>query len=162
MNSIYYQPYECPIGKVRLRASDEGLLALEHWNQQEQLPDSWIASDSHPILLQARSELDEYFALKRQVFSTPLAPIGTAFQRRVWDALLEIPFGETCSYSDIAHAIGNSKAVRAVGLANGKNPLSIFIPCHRVIGKNGKLTGYAGGISIKETLLRLEGEPELF
>ena len=100
MNSIYYQPYECPIGKVRLRANDEGLLALEHWNQQEQLPDCWVASDSHPILLQARSELDEYFTLKRQVFSTPLAPKGTAFQRRVWDALLEIPFGETCSYSE--------------------------------------------------------------
>jgi len=102
-------------------------------------------------------QLEEYFAGTRMVFDLPLAPQGTAFQLRVWKALLEIPFGRAVSYSDIANAIGNPKAVRAVGLANGRNPIPVVIPCHRVIGKDGSLTGYGGGLPIKEKLLALEG-----
>lgn len=102
-------------------------------------------------------QLEDYFAGRRKVFDLRLAPQGTAFQLRVWNALLEIPFGQAVSYSDIAIAVGNPNAVRAVGLANGRNPIPIVIPCHRVIGKDGTLTGYGGGLPIKQKLLALEG-----
>ncbi len=102
-------------------------------------------------------QLEEYFAGRREDFDLPLSPQGTPFQRRVWQALTKIPFGKAVSYSDIAHRIGNPNAVRAVGLANGRNPIPIVIPCHRVIGKDGSLTGYGGGLPIKEKLLALEG-----
>lgn len=102
-------------------------------------------------------QLEEYFAGTRRDFDLPLAPSGTAFQKSVWQSLLEIPFGKAVSYSDIARAIGNPNAVRAVGLANGRNPIPIVIPCHRVIGKDGSLTGYGGGLPIKQKLLTLEG-----
>lgn len=102
-------------------------------------------------------QLEEYFSGKREVFDLPLSPRGTAFQLRVWKSLQNIPFGKTVSYSDIAHDIRNPNAVRAVGLANGRNPIPIIIPCHRVIGKDGSLTGYGGGLPIKEKLLALEG-----
>ncbi|HEX6928917.1 MAG TPA: methylated-DNA--[protein]-cysteine S-methyltransferase [Gammaproteobacteria bacterium] len=102
-------------------------------------------------------QLEEYFAGKRRDFDLPLAPHGTAFQQRVWNALLKIPFGKAVSYSDIAQRIGNPNAVRAVGLANGRNPIPVIIPCHRVIGKDGSLTGYGGGLPIKKKLLALEG-----
>jgi methylated-DNA-[protein]-cysteine S-methyltransferase len=110
----------------------------------------------HPVLKQAKRELDEYFTGTRTEFNLPLAALGTAFQQKVWQALITIPFGETWSYQDLADAIGNPKAVRAVGLANGKNPISIIVPCHRVIGKSGKLTGYAGGVERKAWLLKHE------
>ena len=100
--------------------------------------------------------MTEYFEGERKTFETPLTPIGTSFQLEVWQALQTIPYAETASYSDIADKINNPKAVRAVGAANGKNPLSIFIPCHRIVGKNGKLTGYAGGLDNKSTLLNIE------
>jgi methylated-DNA-[protein]-cysteine S-methyltransferase len=102
------------------------------------------------------SQLTEYFAARRQQFDLPLAPAGTPFQQRVWAALLEIPYGQTTSYGELASRIGRQSASRAVGLANGSNPLPIVIPCHRVIGANGKLTGYGGGLPIKERLLALE------
>jgi methylated-DNA-[protein]-cysteine S-methyltransferase len=101
--------------------------------------------------------LTEYFEGRRRVFELPLAPAGTPFQLRVWNALLDIPYGETISYGELAAQIGDRSASRAVGLANGSNPLPIVIPCHRVIGSNGKLTGYGGGLPIKERLLTLEG-----
>ncbi len=104
----------------------------------------------------AFQQLSEYFNKERQVFDLPLAPQGTAFQQRVWRALQQIPYGQTRSYKDIALAINNPKAYRAVGMANNKNPLMIFIPCHRVIGSNHRLVGYAGGLDIKEELLALE------
>ena len=148
---------ETPIGNLRLRASNEGLLAIDHVNQQGgELADDWAEDAEHPILAQALEELAAYFNGSLTKFACPLAPGGTVFQQRVWDALQEIPYGETRSYSDIAHSIGNPKSVRAVGLANGKNPISIFIPCHRVIGKNGKLVGYAGGVEVKTKLLDIE------
>jgi methylated-DNA-[protein]-cysteine S-methyltransferase len=102
------------------------------------------------------SQLEEYFEGKRRAFDLPLAPQGTPFQQRVWRALLDIPYGETISYGELASRIGNKAASRAVGLANGSNPLPIVIPCHRVIGSNGKLTGYGGGLPIKQQLLALE------
>ena len=112
---------------------------------------------NHPILAKARQQLEEYFAKERTVFDIPLGlEDGTLFQRSVWQQLLPIPFGRTCSYGDIARAIGKPDAVRAVGAANGRNPLSIIVPCHRVIGQNGSLTGYAGGLEIKKMLLDLE------
>lgn len=113
------------------------------------------ASDT-PLLRQAAQELQEYFAGRRKAFSVPLHPHGTAFQKACWQALLQIPYGEVRSYQQQAQAIGNPKACRAVGMANHRNPLPIFIPCHRVVGKRGSLTGYAGGLAIKEQLLNIE------
>ena len=153
---VYYTHEETPIGRIRLRACDRGLIALDHINQQEPLDEEWVMDESHPILVQAISELSEYFEGKRKTFETPLAPRGTGFQLEVWQALQAIPYAETASYSDIADEINNPKAVRAVGSANGKNPLSIFIPCHRIVGKNGSLTGYAGGLDNKSILLKIE------
>lgn len=114
--------------------------------------------DSCPVLEQAAGELDEYFCGKRREFSVQLRADGTEFQRSVWDELTEIPYGETASYADIAERIGNPKGCRAVGGANNRNPLPVFIPCHRVIGKNGSPVGYAGGMERKVFLLRLERE----
>ncbi|MBU3160256.1 methylated-DNA--[protein]-cysteine S-methyltransferase [Clostridium frigoris] len=110
------------------------------------------------LLKGANRQLQEYFSGKRKVFDLPLAPSGTEFQQKVWHALREIPYGKTNSYKDIAKNIGNIKAARAVGMANNKNPILIFIPCHRVIGSNGKLVGYAGGLDVKEKLLNIEKE----
>ena len=152
----HYTHHHTPIGKIRLRANDEGLLALDHTNQQSNLDSTWTKNSDHPVLQQAIAELNEYFAGMRQTFQTPLNPQGTPFQLSVWQALTMVPFGETVSYSHIANAINKPKAVRAVGAANGRNPLSIFIPCHRIVGKNGTLTGYAGGLNVKTILLDLE------
>lgn len=113
---------------------------------------------STPLLDQAARELTEYFEGKRQTFSVPLAPRGTAFQQAVWDALKTIPYGKTQSYGGVAQQIGKPKAARAVGMANHKNPLPVFIPCHRVIGADGRLTGYGGGLPVKEFLLALEAK----
>jgi len=113
-------------------------------------------SDEHAVLNQTKLQLEEYFSGRRTQFDLPLAAKGTDFQQSVWQALCKIPYGETWSYQQLADEIGNPKAVRAVGLANGKNPISVIVPCHRVIGKNGKLTGYAGGVETKEKLLQLE------
>lgn len=140
---------ESPIGPLTIASDGESITALRFGDQTHAL-------SSCPVLEQAATELTEYFSGKRRVFSVPLHAQGTDFQRSVWLALQEIPYGETASYSQIAAMIGKSAACRAVGSANHCNPLPIFIPCHRVIGKNGTLTGYAGGIPIKEFLLRLE------
>ena len=115
-----------------------------------------IAVRANPLLLEAERQICLYLAGKLTAFSLPLAPRGTPFMRSVWDALCAIPYGKTASYSDIAAAVGNPKAVRAVGLANNRNPIPIIIPCHRVIGKNGSLTGYAGGLDLKWRLLENE------
>jgi methylated-DNA-[protein]-cysteine S-methyltransferase len=112
---------------------------------------------THPLLVEAERQLAEYFAGRRQRFALPLDPSGTTFQRDVWDALQTIPFGETRSYAQIAKQIGQPRAVRAVGAANGRNPLSIVVPCHRVVGSTGALTGFAGGLAVKARLLALEG-----
>ena len=111
----------------------------------------------HPVLVEAAHQLEQYFAGQRRAFTLKLDFAGTAFQRRVWNALLTIPFGQTRSYGQIARQIGNPTAMRAVGAANGRNPISIVAPCHRVIGSTGKLTGFAGGLDVKAYLLALEG-----
>jgi methylated-DNA-[protein]-cysteine S-methyltransferase len=113
--------------------------------------------DAHPILRQAAAELREYFAGRRRQFNVPVAPAGTAFQLEVWAALTTIPYGTTWSYAHLARAIGHPQAVRAVGAANGANPIGIIIPCHRVIGSDGSLTGFGGGLPLKRRLLELEG-----
>ncbi len=151
-----YTYYQCPLGKITIQTNDKGLLGIWFPIQTTQPEDLGLQNDEHPILCQAVTELNEYFNGSRTEFSLPIAATGTEFQKSVWRALTTIPFGTTSSYQDIANAIGNPKAVRAVGMANGKNPTSIVVPCHRVIGKNGSLSGYAGGIESKRALLDLE------
>lgn len=111
-----------------------------------------------PLLFEAAGQLDEYFKGRRRAFDLPLAPFGTEFQLRVWAELRRIPYGETCFYAQMAEALGQPGASRAVGQANNRNPLAIIIPCHRVLGRDGHLTGYAGGVEIKEYLLKLEDD----
>jgi methylated-DNA-[protein]-cysteine S-methyltransferase len=115
-----------------------------------------------PLIKEAAKQLGEYFGYKRKTFDLPLAPRGTEFQKKVWDALLDIPYGETRGYGEIAAIIGNPKASRAVGMANNRNPIVIIIPCHRVIGADGSLTGFGGGLEIKQKLLDFEAERGLF
>lgn len=148
-----------PVGELTLIASDKGLAAILWENDDParvRLAPRAEAAD-HPVLEEAAWQLAAYFAGKRTSFDLPLDFHGTDFQKRVWAALLAIPFGETRSYAQIARAIGSPTAFRAVGAANGRNPISIVAPCHRVIGTNGTLTGFAGGLEAKEYLLRLEG-----
>ncbi|ERK18311.1 MAG: methylated-DNA--[protein]-cysteine S-methyltransferase [Pantoea sp.] len=151
-----------PVGDLTLIASNKGLSAILWENEGSQrVPLKPISrDDQHPILCETERQLGEYFAGQRQQFDLPYDTVGTEFQKKVWQALITIPFGETRSYRQIAEQIGNPKAVRAVGAANGKNPLSIVAPCHRVIGSNGKLTGFAGGLPVKAFLLELEGMPK--
>jgi len=148
-----------PVGRLQLVASDAGLAAILWQNDRPNRVGLDIETEdtSHPVLRETERQLREYFGGQRSRFDLPLDPRGTAFQRKVWGALLTIPFGETRSYQQIAIQVGNPKAVRAVGAANGRNPLSIVAPCHRVIGSNGKLTGFAGGLETKAYLLALEG-----
>ena len=147
------------VGKLKLVASDKGLAAILWENDKPARVRLGTLSEdkNHPILLQAERELAEYLDGKRKTFSVRLDPAGTPFQNKVWDALRAIPFGETRSYGTIAKQIGNVKAVRAVGAATGRNPISVMVPCHRVIGASGSLTGFAGGLKTKEYLLALEG-----
>lgn len=158
--ALFYKMMASPVGTLKLVATDKGLAAIlwENDNPLRVRLNEPERDDAHPILIETERQLGEYFAGDRQSFSLPLEFEGTEFQTKVWRALLAIPFGETRSYSDIAVEIGEPKAVRAVGAANGKNPLSIVAPCHRVIGANGKLTGFAGGLETKAQLLALEGK----
>lgn len=152
----YYTSFTSPLGQIIMQSDDHGLLGVWFETQTTQPEVLGEYTDNHPILTNTIKQLQEYFAGERQQFDLPLAAKGTEFQQKVWHALSKIPYGETWSYQDLANAIDNPKAVRAVGLANGKNPISVIVPCHRVIGKNGKLTGYAGGVERKEKLLKLE------
>ena len=148
-----------PVGTLTLVASERGLAAILWENDRPgrvRLADMREESD-HALLHEAEAQLTTYFAGGRTTFDLPLDMTGTDFQKRVWAALLTIPFGQTRSYGDIARAIGSPLAVRAVGAANGRNPVSIVAPCHRVIGGNGTLTGFAGGLEAKRFLLAHEG-----
>jgi len=154
-----YKTVPSPVGELTLVASDKGLTAIL-WENDD--PDRVRLADrteqpDHPILVETARQLGEYFAGKRSAFDLPLDFHGTDFQKRVWAQLLAIPFGETRSYGEIARALGQPTASRAVGAANGKNPISIVAPCHRVVGTNGSLTGFAGGLAAKQRLLALEG-----
>ena len=148
---------DSPVGPLRLAASDAALLAIEfHENRHPVRRDAqWIEGDN-AVLRQAERELGEYFAGTRRTFDLPLDPRGTPFQRLVWHALARIPFGQIWRYRDLARHVGKPAATRAVGAANGRNPLPIVLPCHRVIGTDGTLTGFGGGLGTKAFLLRLE------
>ena len=146
-----------PIGDLLLVEENELLLEIGFTTgKRPSQPPKDAKEDATPFANAIR-QLEEYFSGRRKDFELPLSPQGTAFQQRVWKALTTIPFGKAVSYSDIARDIGNPSAMRAVGLANGRNPIPIVIPCHRVIGKDGSLTGYGGGLPIKQKLLALEG-----
>jgi methylated-DNA-[protein]-cysteine S-methyltransferase len=159
MKQHVYKTMDSPVGKLTLVASSEGLAAILWENDRPGRVRLTLDAqdDTHPVLLEAERQLGEYFGGRRKTFALKLDLAGTAFQRKVWNALLTIPFGETRSYAQIARQIGSPAAVRAVGAANGKNPVSIVAPCHRVIGSTGKLTGFAGGLDVKAHLLSLEG-----
>ncbi|HET6655290.1 MAG TPA: methylated-DNA--[protein]-cysteine S-methyltransferase [Gammaproteobacteria bacterium] len=155
---MYFCYMNSPVGKLLLAGDNEGLkLVSFETGRHVQQPQADWRQDEGP-LRPAMRQLDEYFAGERRDFDLPLQPQGTAFQQSVWRALCDIPYGETESYGTLAKRIGKPKAVRAVGASNGLNPLPIVIPCHRVIGANGSLTGYGGGLEIKQKLLALESE----
>jgi methylated-DNA-[protein]-cysteine S-methyltransferase len=148
-----------PLGDVLLAATEQGLAGVWFVHRQEHMPDSsqWTTDETHPTLIAAAQQLHDYFSGQRQSFDLPLQPAwGTAFQRAVWQALQRIPYGRTSTYGDIARDIGNPNAVRAVGAAIGQNPHTIVVPCHRVVGANGSLTGFAGGLDRKTFLLAHE------
>jgi len=149
---------DSPVGKLKLIASDDGLVAVlwENDNPRRVRLSESLENESHPILVETQRQLGEYFGGKRNSFSVPLDMRGTRFQKKVWAALRSIPFGETRSYGQLARQLGNPRASRAVGGANGRNPLSIIVPCHRVIGSDGQLSGFAGGLNVKAHLLELE------
>jgi len=150
---------DSPVGALKLIASDRGLAVLVWDDEKDHRVPALVAehSDDHPVLVDAERQLAEYFAGTRTSFTVKLDFAGTDFQREVWNALLTIPYGETRSYGQIARQIGKPDAVRAVGAANGRNPISIITPCHRVIGSTGKLTGFGGGLPVKAQLLAHEG-----
>lgn len=150
---------DSPVGRLTLVATDDGLAGILWENDRPGRVRLEVAAEdpTHPVLTETERQLEEYFSGTRTQFALTLDIAGTPFQRKVWDALLTIPFGETRSYGQIASQIGSPGAVRAVGAANGSNPVSIVAPCHRVIGAGGQLTGFAGGLDAKAQLLALEG-----
>jgi len=162
--SIVQTTVASPLGPIVIAATDKGLAGLWFAENQRYLPleltgpAAWPEDASHPVLQQASQQLGDYFAGERSHFDLPLdLRCGTAFQQSVWQALVAIPHGEITSYGEISRRIGHPAAVRAVGGAIGRNPVSIIVPCHRVTGRSGALTGYAGGLDRKTALLRLEG-----
>lgn len=144
-----YSVITTPIGNIKIEEQDEKITGISYTEERPSY------ADTH-VLKEAQKQLNEYFEGRRKIFNLPLNPAGTEFQHKVWSALKEIPYGEIRTYKQIAEQIGNPSACRAVGMANHKNPIMIVVPCHRVIGSNGALTGYASGIDIKEKLLDLE------
>lgn len=163
----YYKEMGSPVGRLKIVASDNGLAAVlwEDDNPKRIRVRTYVEDNSHPVLIEAERQLKEYFEGRRTSFSLVLDPVGTEFQREVWKALSTIPYGETRSYTDVARQIGHANAVRAVGAANGRNPISIVVPCHRVIGSSGELRGFAGGLEAKAALLSMEriknGKPQM-
>ncbi|UQY45394.1 methylated-DNA--[protein]-cysteine S-methyltransferase [Erwinia sp. PK3-005] len=159
--SYYSKKMASPVGELTLFASERGLAAVLWPNELRRIRLAPVTEDPHyPLLLEAERQLNAYFNGELRQFTVPLDFVGTEFQKKVWQALVAIPYGETRSYAEIARAIGHPAAVRAVGAANGRNPVSIIAPCHRVIGSNGKLTGFAGGLEAKAFLLAIE-KPDL-
>ncbi|SHN22313.1 methylated-DNA--[protein]-cysteine S-methyltransferase [Gracilibacillus kekensis] len=164
---MYYTEYESPLGILTLISQENYLIRMEFgsFEDKHQKINKWLSKNMLPLELKKDQvpfqdileQLNEYFYQKRRTFTIPYKFYGTSFQQKVWEALAtQVPYGTTCSYQEIAHIVGSPKAVRAVGGANNQNPISIIVPCHRIIGKSGKLVGYGGGIDKKEFLLRLE------
>ncbi|MBI3231409.1 MAG: methylated-DNA--[protein]-cysteine S-methyltransferase [Burkholderiales bacterium] len=156
---IYYLNHHSALGEIKIASSEKGLCSVrfpDHAHWQTEREQGWQERRDHAILQRAVQQLDEYLAGQRQHFELPLDAGGTPFQQRVWQALLSIPYGQTSNYGALAQQIGQPKAARPLGAANGRNPLSIIVPCHRVIGSNGDLVGYAGGLERKRFLLALE------
>lgn len=158
---ITYTELDSPVGKLLLAATDQGLCGI-YFEQHRHFKgkDGWVRDPAHTIVRQAARQLQEFFAGNRTDFDLPLDLQGTPFQQEVWQQLLRIPYGATVSYGDHAKAVGRPKAARAVGAAIGRNPVSIIVPCHRVVGSNGSLTDYAGGLERKRSLLELESRQE--
>ncbi|HKU71724.1 MAG TPA: methylated-DNA--[protein]-cysteine S-methyltransferase [Burkholderiales bacterium] len=160
----YYDFYDSPHGQMLLVANDEGLAGI-YFDGQKYFPTvatEWQQDPKRPVLAQAKRELAEYFAGKRKRFEVALAPDGTAFQKAVWKAISTVQFGETITYAELACRAGASGSSRAAGAATGRNPITIIVPCHRIVGSTGSLTGYAGGLERKRALLALESEvPDL-
>ena len=154
MSAVSYSMIPSPIGRLLLVARGEALVELRFPNEPRDIDESWARGSA--FLTDVSKQIQSYFANRLTVFDVELVPEGTTFQRAVWNALLTLPYGQTCSYGAIAKQIGKPAAVRAVGAANGRNPIPILIPCHRVIGSNGKLTGFGGGLPTKRLLLDLE------
>ena len=150
---IYISNLDSPLGVISIESNGEAILSVGFGARE-------ATKENCPLNRLAQEQLREYFEGKRREFTLPLAPKGTPFYQKVWQALLQIPYGETRSYGQIAAQIGNPKASRAVGMANHNNPIAIVIPCHRVIGTNGRLVGYASGLDVKEALLKLEQDME--
>ena len=154
-----------PIGKLHLIASDQALLCLAFDQNSDACLDRMtvcqLSERENPVIIQAKLELGEYFEGKRRSFSVPIEPQGTQFQQRAWQVLRNIPFGTTISYQQQARELGQAAAVRATGTANGRNPIAIIVPCHRVVRSDGTLGGYAGGVEIKAGLLDLEARQKL-
>lgn len=161
----YFEYINSPMGPVRVSANEEAVTECYFCGESDEVLKFYFRSvpeeTGNPVTHEAARQLKEYFAGRRKVFDLPLAPAGTTFQKQVWDGLLSIPYGELQTYGDIARLIGNPKAFRAVGQANGRNPIGILIPCHRVVANGGKLGGYTGGLKYKEFLLELEGSRSL-
>ncbi|MGH7203666.1 MAG: methylated-DNA--[protein]-cysteine S-methyltransferase [Candidatus Levyibacteriota bacterium] len=159
---MIYTIFSSPLGNILVTSDGETIIKFSFVGQKyfEKIPKEWENNAEHRLLREVKRQTDEYFSGKRRQFELPLSTKGTAFQKKVWQALETIPYGQVTSYGEIARRIGNPKAVRAVGTAIGRNPIGIIIPCHRVIGTNGTLTGYAGGLDRKQTLLKLEGLPK--
>ena len=146
-----------PIGTVRIVERGQSIVRLDLGPKAPFEPLEGVVEQQPPLLQRAFKQLEEYLAGTRESFDLPLAPEGTPFQRKVWDALLQIPYGQTRSYRQIAEAVDSPRGFRAVGMANNRNPIAVFIPCHRVVGADGSMVGYGGGLPIKEALLKLEG-----
>ena len=156
--TVKWNRFPSPLGPMLVIASDEGLLGIHFEGERHEpvLHDAWLHDPDDPLLLRAQTELDEYFAGSRRDFDLPLAAVGTAFQRDVWRAIAGVPFGATISYRELALRAGRPQSVRAAGAATGRNPWTIVVPCHRIVGTDGSLTGYAAGLGRKRELLALE------
>jgi methylated-DNA-[protein]-cysteine S-methyltransferase len=157
MNMLAYDNYESPQGPMLITATPKGLAGV-YFKGQKHFPKKrdWRRDMRHPVLRKARRELEEYFAGRRTRFAVPLDPQGTQFQRKVWKAIAKVGFGKTLSYGELAKRAGHPGSARAAGAATGRNPVSIIVPCHRIMGADGSLTGYAGGLARKRALLALE------
>jgi methylated-DNA-[protein]-cysteine S-methyltransferase len=156
---LYYDYYQSPHGRILLVADDQALTGIYFAGQKyhPRIDKKWKRADQHEPLCQAKRELSEYFGGKRTRFTVEVAPQGTPFQRAVWKAIAGVQFGQTIAYAELADRAGYPGSARAAGAATGRNPIGIIVPCHRIVGSNGSLTGYAGGLAKKRALLELEG-----